>query len=187
MSSPKLIALASAATTEVMVGLRKDQMSLPTSCDNFDVRSLVIHMAGVFDSSAKAAKKIQAAPPVQPEDLLGEHPGSALKNLSAKMASEWDTPDSFEGRTFFGTREMSAYMAGNISFFETLIHTWDLAAATGQTLDLPEDLAEAALIAAQRICGDRAREVGAFGPEVLAPPDADGFERALALSGRNPH
>ena len=48
------------------------------------------------------------------------------------MASAWDTPDSSEGRTYFGAREMSAYMAGTISFFETLIHGWDLAKATGQ-------------------------------------------------------
>ncbi len=81
---------------------------------------------------------------------------------------------------------MSAYMAGTISFFETLVHGWDLASATGQTLELPDDLSEAALTASQRICSDRAREAGAFGPEVAAPADAGPFEQALALAGRDP-
>ena len=186
MSSSELIAQASAATAEALAGLRTEHMSRATACDDFDVHGLVLHMAGVFDSSARAAGKAERTDEATPEELLGDDPAAALVGLSAAMAAAWEPPDFFEGRTTFGTREMSAYMAGTISFFETLIHGWDLASATGQSLELPDDLAEAALATAQRICNDRAREFGAFGPEVAAPEGAGAFEQALALAGRDP-
>jgi uncharacterized protein (TIGR03086 family) len=186
MSSPELIDQAVKATAQIMAGLRPEHMSNPTACEDFDVRGLALHMAGVFNSSAGAAREPEETDSTTPEELLGDDPASALGALTSRMAAAWDTPDSFEGRTLFGTREMSSFMAGTISFSETLFHAWDLASATGQTLNLPDDLAEAALAAAQRLCSDRAREAGAFGPEVVVSEGAGPFDCALALTGRDP-
>ncbi|WP_255267570.1 maleylpyruvate isomerase N-terminal domain-containing protein [Actinomadura madurae] len=68
---------------------------------------------------------------------------------------------------------------------ELLVHTWDLAQATGQRVVFDADLVGPALETAERMA-PRGREVGMVGPAVAVPDDADGQARLLALFGRSP-
>ncbi len=80
---------------------------------------------------------------------------------------------------------MPAENAANIALMELTVHAWDLARATGQDYQLdPETAAISAAITSQ--AGPAGREGGFFGPELPAPDDATEFERALAVSGRDP-
>ncbi len=71
------------------------------------------------------------------------------------------------------------------SFMDTLIHTWDLAKATGQNTDMDPALAEACYTAfAPQIDGYRGPET--FGPEVTVPEDASIQDKLLGIMGRKP-
>ncbi|MFD2083567.1 hypothetical protein [Actinopolymorpha cephalotaxi] len=70
-------------------------------------------------------------------------------------------------------------------FDELVLHGWDLAVATGQSLDCPDDVARAAYDATAR-SAEQAREMGLFGPPVEVPTRASELDRVLALSGRDP-
>jgi uncharacterized protein (TIGR03086 family) len=67
-----------------------------------------------------------------------------------------------------------------------LIHGWDLARAIGRPPELPEDLAQGALVLWQTRLADRPRERMPFGvPEPVAD-DAPAIDRLAAFLGRKP-
>ena len=69
-------------------------------------------------------------------------------------------------------------------FLDVLVHSWDLAVATGQEYTLDPELMEACrqVIEPQL---EAFRGAGALGPEVAVPADASAQTRFLALLGRN--
>jgi uncharacterized protein (TIGR03086 family) len=68
---------------------------------------------------------------------------------------------------------------------ELLVHTWDLAQATGQSVVFDPDLIRPALETAERLA-PLGREAGFVGPERAVADEADGQTRLLAVFGRSP-
>ena len=66
---------------------------------------------------------------------------------------------------------------------EILVHTWDLAQATGQAAGLDPGLVRDALGPARQFA-PVARLSGLIGPECAVPDDADDLTRLLAIFGR---
>jgi uncharacterized protein (TIGR03086 family) len=66
---------------------------------------------------------------------------------------------------------------------EILVHTWDLAQATGQPAELDRDLVHQALETA-RTFAPAFRDSGLIGREYAVAPDADDLTRLLAILGR---
>ena len=65
------------------------------------------------------------------------------------------------------------------------MHSWDLARATGQSVDLDEDFA-AALLGGMRRMEDVLRTSGQYGPPVPVPDDAPVVDRLMGFIGRDP-
>jgi uncharacterized protein (TIGR03086 family) len=68
---------------------------------------------------------------------------------------------------------------------DTLIHTWDLARASGIDVELDRDLLERSWEGAKPI-ESILRQPGIFGPAVEVPDDAPFQDRALGFFGRQP-
>ena len=81
---------------------------------------------------------------------------------------------------------MPGRVLAGINLLDTATHTWDLAIATGQPAELPDD------VAVGRPRGepghDQSPEIrgGRFGPEVAVPDGADATDRLVAFLGRTP-
>lgn len=69
---------------------------------------------------------------------------------------------------------------------DLLIHTWDLARATGQDDTLDPGLVEALSAMFVPDIPDRGRQIGAIGPAVQVGDDASPQDRLLAAMGRHP-
>ena len=68
---------------------------------------------------------------------------------------------------------------------DVLLHTWDLARASGQPAGLDE--AECAdLLAGMRPMDEVLRASGQYGPEVQVPEDAPAVDRLMGFVGRDP-
>lgn len=77
-------------------------------------------------------------------------------------------------------------MVGGVVLTELVVHGWDLARATGQDAEWPDDVLEFVRgDLAKRI--EQGRQRGMFGPEVALPVGASALARLLGLSGRDPH
>ena len=70
-----------------------------------------------------------------------------------------------------------------IRLFDLLAHGWDLARATGQPVELPEDAAELSLKFVRVQLTEDARP-GRFGPVQPVAGDAPAIERLVAFLGR---
>ena len=68
---------------------------------------------------------------------------------------------------------------------DPLIHSWDLAKATGQEPVLDAELVERAYLRLQR-AGDSLRGEGRFGPAVAETDGMDPVDRFIAITGRDP-
>jgi uncharacterized protein (TIGR03086 family) len=70
-----------------------------------------------------------------------------------------------------------------IRLYDLLAHGWDLAQATEQPADLPDDLAEQSLAFARTQLTEQARP-GRFGPAQIVAEQAPAIERLVAFLGR---
>ena len=66
-----------------------------------------------------------------------------------------------------------------------LLHGWDVARATGQSLQVSDELGTALLRCLMPTL-EQGRQFEVYGPEVSVPSGAPSFTRALGLSGRDP-
>jgi uncharacterized protein (TIGR03086 family) len=116
---------------------------------------------------------------------LGADPLSAFRAAAGRLADALRTP-GMETRTYdlpIGRLPDSA-LAG-IRITELLGHGWDLARATGQPADFPDDLAERALTEARNQLRNRPEGPHApFAPQAPVPDDAPAIDRLAAFLGR---
>jgi uncharacterized protein (TIGR03086 family) len=68
---------------------------------------------------------------------------------------------------------------------DVLVHTWDLARATGQDERLDPDEVHALFVSMEPM-DEMLRESGQFGPRVDVPDDADEQSKLIAFTGRQP-
>ena len=67
---------------------------------------------------------------------------------------------------------------------DVLVHTWDLAVATGQQVELDPTVVHEMYLGMQPL-DELLRSSGHYGPRVEAPDDADETTRLLAFTGRD--
>ena len=128
---------AFAAAVDVLLAtadvVRPDQLTAPTPCAEFDVEALLVHVRHVLRRIATAGR----GTPVDSTLLLPGAPAegwtAALRAAAGEQAAVWadDTVLDAVLPLPFGTLPGRAALATWVG--EITTHTWDLAAATGQT------------------------------------------------------
>jgi uncharacterized protein (TIGR03086 family) len=175
--------LASAdATLAVLQGvlrnLTTEDRTKQTPCSEFDCHALAEHLFGSL-TGVGAMAGIAVTNPEQ----------GSLENRVADMAAQ--TIEAWRRRGVEGTvpgpgdGEMPAAVGASILSLEFLLHAWDFAQASGQRLQVSDEVvAYVQTLAAPIIPPGRAR--GAFADEVTPPADATPLQRLVAFSGRTP-
>jgi uncharacterized protein (TIGR03086 family) len=180
-----------AAVQRLVDAVQPDQWTEPTPCTDWDVRQLLNHVANGNVVFAGVADRTRPSGPVSPEeravDRLGDDPAAGFRATGARMHEAFLTPGFLDGTVdtpMLGQQPGTTVVHMRIN--ELLIHGWDLARAIGRPPDLPEDLAEGALVLWQTRLADRPREGMPFGiPEPVAD-DAPAIDRLAAFLGRKP-
>jgi uncharacterized protein (TIGR03086 family) len=177
------------STTAVLSTVTDDQLDARTPCDKLALRELVAHVGGLGVAFAAAARKdfgeLTDSPPGDggyqlDDDWRNDYP----VNL-AGLAEAWGEPSAWDGMTRVGGVDVPGDVCAMIGLTEVVIHGWDVAVVTGQDYEVDDDVAEAVLTHMAGFAADGPVE-GLFGPAVEVGDDATAFERALALSGRDP-
>lgn len=182
-SSPDPVALYRAATdhaTAIVQAVRQDQLESSTPCTEWTVQQLIDHLVGGTEYLLSAAEQREAA---QPADATAAdfHSGVAdvLKALyvPGTMEQTCISPLGFEW-------PVAQAVAG--TFMDVLIHTWDLARATGQDEKLDPALVYACTAMFLPDMPEQGRTAGIVGPAVEVGDDASAQDRLLAAMGRRP-
>jgi len=156
----------------------------PTPCEKWDVRAVLNHLVGITWMFTLANQGELAGE--GEGDLIGDDPSAALAAASEANLASWRAGGAFDGdRTYpFGT--FPAPAAALVNLEEVVVHTWDLARATGQDPAVDPAIAQLVFDFCRSIPLDDFRAHGAFGPEVTVPATAPVTSRLVALLGRAP-
>ena len=186
-----LLALLSRAldqTGEVIGQVKLDQATLPTPCRSWDVRALVNHVVDEVRQFASVTKGGERNP--SNTDVIGEDWAVAFRAAADDLREAWQAPGAVDRTTKLPTGEVAATWRMNQQITEEVIHAWDIAASTDQSIDLDPGLGELALAWGRenlkpQYRGDEA-DGFTFGPEVPIADDAALYERVAAMAGRAP-
>ncbi|MDH6542825.1 uncharacterized protein (TIGR03086 family) [Streptomyces sp. SPB4] len=192
MEMRSVMARASEAAVDIVRGIGPDEFDGSTPCPKLKVGALLNHLI-FFTGVRGRAAGLKQPPRARPDEVAEGHDFTAEPDWaevyaarSAATAAVWSDPQAWVGETALtGSGRMPARFIGGIVLGEWLLHGWDLAVATGQKLNVDEELA-AALYEDIAAKAEMARQYGAFGPEVSVPATAPLFDRALGLAGRDP-
>lgn len=171
---------AIAGVERIVARVRADQWERPTPCDGVDVRALVNHL--IAGNLAFAALVNGAEAPVRDADHLGDDPFFAFRASADQLVAALRTP-GVDTRTYalpFG--EVPGTALAGIRITECLGHGWDLARATRQVPDFPDDVAARGLAEARNQL--RVRSPGPFAPEQPAPDGGPAIDQLAAFLGR---
>jgi uncharacterized protein (TIGR03086 family) len=166
---------------DVIAQIPAEQLGDPTPCTEWDVRALINHMV---NGNLRFVALVTGEPgPDRGEDVLGDDPLAAFRDSLRLLSAAFDREGVLE-QTFptpFG--EGPGAQLVTMRTCELTMHTWDLAAATGQPRDLDPGLV------AFTDQAFRARPIprggqSPFGPEQPAPDGATAPDRLAAYFGR---
>ena len=164
----------------VATAVRPEQLELPTPCETWTVQDLLDHLVGgtsylraALGGTEPAAATNSTAADFQAgvEACLTEleEPDALARSCTSPLGFEWTVLEATAG-----------------TFMDVLIHTWDLATATGQRRDLDAELVDACIAMFLPDMPERGRAAGIVGPAVPVPDDAGPQQRLLAAMGRTP-
>ncbi|MEU1270695.1 TIGR03086 family metal-binding protein [Streptomyces sp. NPDC005799] len=161
-----------------------------TPCAGWTLRRLVAHMAAQHHGFAAAARGAgqEAERRREPADM--DDPAGAHRAAAADVLGAFGEP-GVEQREFV-LPELGGSFPGRIAvgfhFVDYVVHAWDVAAALGAAVELPDEVLGAALAVARRVPTDPARRGPgfAFAPVVRGPEGAGPLEETLRLLGRTP-
>jgi uncharacterized protein (TIGR03086 family) len=192
MTDPALLLLQCALdqTHALIAGVTPDDLSAPTPCTAWTVGDLMHHVVVVdlsnFAVAARGGKPDwNAAPGALPDDWAAAFAAGSQAVRDAWAGMELDdaagTPDGAMGSR---RSELDMQLA------ELAVHGWDLARATGQSVNLNHDLAQHALGWSHGMLKPEYRGADqAFGVEIPVPDDAPIYDRLAGqpFPGARPH
>ncbi len=174
MDPVEMFQRAASRGAELARSVAPSQRSLPTPCSEWDVAALLEHMAGgpgyllgalgqdpALAAAWPAAEVVSAC-----VTALGE-PGALERRCQSPAGFEWSVLEATAGTAM-----------------DQLIHSWDLAVATGADPALDPEVAEAVVALFLPQMPEIGRQAGLVGPEVAVPAEAS--DRLLGAMGRNP-
>jgi uncharacterized protein (TIGR03086 family) len=190
-NGPALMAAAAAEAARVVAGAAKaantETLEQTTPCTDWDLRTLLNHtILWTSYSAERRAYGESVAEELMSKDFTAE-PGYAqdYQGQIAKAVDAWSKPEAWAGdRNVMGSATPAADIAAML-IAEMVLHGWDIAKATGQDYRCDDAVAQAVLETVQAQ-GELFRQYQGFAAIVPVPDDATTFDRALALSGRDP-
>lgn len=182
-AAPDPVALYRAATERAIAvaeTVRPDQRGAPTPCTEWTVQQLLDHLVGGTDyllSAATGGQRVQRVDATVADfrrgvaDVLDAvaAPEATLRTCMSPLGFEWPVAQAVAG-----------------TFMDVLIHTWDMARATGQDDRLDPNLVDACIAMFLPDMPERGRAAGIIGPAVHVGDDATAQDRLLAAMGRRP-
>ena len=149
----------------------------PTPCEDFTAHGLLEHLAASLTGIATAlgapiTDRHDAAPEVRIADL-------------AQPLLETFSRRGLGGTIDMGFAELPAPVVAGIVNLELLVHAWDFAQASGQTLVVSEVVTEYVRVLARETISEQVRAGGSFAAIQPTAETAGSLERLMAFTGRS--
>ncbi|MFD4240259.1 TIGR03086 family metal-binding protein [Streptomyces sp. NPDC058525] len=174
----------------LVAGVPDARLDGPTPCPEYAVGDLLGHLAHLTVAFRDAGRKdLGPATDTDPGAAVPALPAGwreELPRVLGELAEAWQDPAAWTGMTRAGGLDLPGDIAGAVAVDELVVHGWDLARATGQEY-APDQAALRASYAFLLASAEDESRAEIFGPVVPVPDDAPLLDRAIGLSGRDPH
>ncbi|MGC1285570.1 MAG: TIGR03086 family metal-binding protein [Streptosporangiaceae bacterium] len=181
------MAAAAAESARIVGGVRSDQLSAATPCNDWDLHELLNHIIlWTAYSAERRARDEQVPDELMNSDFVAE-PGYAADYTAQldKAVAAWSDPAAWQrDLNVMGSPTPAADVAA-LLMAEMVLHGWDAAKASGQRYTARDDVA-AAVLTAVRANAELFRKYQGFADALPVPASASALDRALAESGRDP-
>jgi uncharacterized protein (TIGR03086 family) len=182
---------ATRALSQLVTNVRDDQLDAPTPCTETTLGGLLDHIDGLSQAFTAAATKsgteASNAGPSADASRLGTDWRERIPQRLSGLATAWQDESAWAGMTEAGGQELPAELAGVIALNEVIVHSWDVAAASGQPYDCDTELVDAATGFVRPTATASPDGVpGLFGPAVAVPDGASPLHQLIGLTGRHP-
>ena len=181
------MASAAAETARVVNAVPEGTLDGPTPCPDWDLRTLLNHtILWTSYSAERRAHGEGVAQELMDKDFTAD-PGfrEDYARQIDKAVAAWQDPEAWAGDRSVMGAETPATEVGAMLIMEMALHGWDVARATGQEYRADDNLGAAVLETVQAQA-ELFRKYRGFADAVETKPGGPAFERALALSGRDP-
>lgn len=171
------------AFTDRVRGTHPEAWDNPAPCEGWVARDVVRHLVGWFPDFLKAGAGVEL--PKGPS--VDDDPVAAWAAHSDGVQALLDDPSTAD-RTLSNPHIGEMPLDQAVDRFYTadvILHTWDLARATGQEERLDPDRC-AQMLDGMLPLDDVLRKSGHYGPRVEVPESSDVQTRLLAFIGRKP-
>lgn len=179
MNTLEALKSAYVSAEKVVAGVQPTDYSRPTPCADWDVRALLSHLIGAV---AGFPVMLRGEQPNWSADLLGDDPVASFRQVVEENLRAWAAPGAVDKPTSF----MPSMPLIALNLCDAVVHTWDLATATGQAHGIADEVIELTYNIWKQAPLDLSRKAGAFGPEVAVPESAPTMDRLVGLLGRRP-
>ena len=166
--------------TQRVEAVPPDRWDAQSPCTDWTARELVEH---VINTHSRVLASLDGSEPALVsgnEDLVVAWP-RATNAVRDTLRDPTRAAVTVGG--MFGEQPFES-LVGRLLCADTLIHTWDLARATGQDESLDPDAVAKAIEFLSPI-DDAIRRPGGFGPKIDPPANADVQTRLLSFAGRS--
>lgn len=189
VSEPTLHRALDVAVTTVD-GLGATPLDTPTPCTEWDLDQLISHMINTLEVSTRGLSGADVGPeemdPRRTAALgIDGAPAEALARTAARARPVFSDPELWERTVNAPIPGLPGAVAASLLATDLAVHSWDIARASGQEANIPDDLAQDLYgFCAGAITPDM-RE-GVFAAEVEAPSNATSSDRLVTFLGRRP-
>ena len=174
---------AAAAFTERVRAVPGDAWERPAPCEGWVARDVVGHLVEWVPAFFEAA----GVPGLGQGPSVDDDPVGAWTAVDAALQARLDDPATAAlevAHPRAGTHRFDDAVATFV-LGDVLVHTWDLARATGLDEHLDPELVHD-MLAGLEPMDEVLRSSGQFGARVDVAPDADEQTRLIAFTGRRP-
>lgn len=182
------LAAAVALAGRTLAAVRPDQYDAPTPCAEFDVRRLSSHLVGVLRRISVIGRgEDPFSVPSFADELADGEWAAAWEPAAGETARVWADPGVLDRDLRLPMGVRPGAVAAAVYTNELIVHTWDLATATGQRPDWDTALLERLIEVVRRALPAETRGGRIpFGEVVHVAADASALDRLVAWSGRRP-
>ena len=130
---------ARSCVIDLLEETRDDQLGAPSPCSDYTVGNLIDHLRQVSQGFAALGRREPDRVTGSPASAFGEGRRTGVAQDVKALGDAWDERSAWLGSTDSGGLELTNELWGRIALTEMVVHGWDLAAATGQPFDPPEE------------------------------------------------
>ncbi len=176
-------------TGQRVAAVRSEHGELETPCGEWNVRQLLNHMLGAMDVititvSGQAWPAGVNAQTLAETDRIGQDPPAAFAEIAQRALALWHTPGVLERTCDLRGVSTPVVIAAQSSLTDMVVHGWDIGQATGEDVDIPDELAEPLLDIGRTLIREELR--GTVFADKVRIEAGSASDRLVAFLGRTP-